>query len=148
MFSKFELFFPTILIVLFFGFPVSPYPIQPHAISIRYTKICQSKPIKPLKSRFSFKVGQHGQQQLNLQYKVCWMLHKMIGLLAHTTTLTISIKNLFLHYSQLLPHIWPPCLLPKPWLRFPPILPPSVTQQLLSSFFLHTATPTIFFKTI
>ena len=28
--------------------------------------------------RFSFKVWQHGQQQLCLQYKVCWILYKMI----------------------------------------------------------------------
>ena len=31
------------------------------------------------KSRFSFKVRQHGQQQLYLQCKVCWILYKMIG---------------------------------------------------------------------
>ena len=28
----------TILIMLFFGFPISPYPIQPYAASIGYTK--------------------------------------------------------------------------------------------------------------
>ena len=31
------------------------------------------------KSHFSFKVRQHGQQQLYLQCKVCWILYKMIG---------------------------------------------------------------------
>ena len=32
-----------------------------------------------IKSRFSFNVRQHGQQQLYLQYKVSWMFYKMIG---------------------------------------------------------------------
>ena len=31
------------------------------------------------KSCFSFKVRQHGQQQLYLQYKICWILCKMVG---------------------------------------------------------------------
>ena len=34
------------------------------------------------KSRFSFKVRQHGQQQLYLQYKVCRVLYKMVGTLS------------------------------------------------------------------
>ena len=29
--------------------------------------------------RFSFKVWQHGQKQLCLQYEVCWVLYKMVG---------------------------------------------------------------------
>ena len=31
------------------------------------------------KRHFSVKVKQHGQQQLYLQYRVCWILYKMIG---------------------------------------------------------------------
>ena len=31
------------------------------------------------KSRFFFKVRQHRRQQLYLQYKVCWILYKMVG---------------------------------------------------------------------
>ena len=31
------------------------------------------------KSRFSFNVRQHGQQQLYFQYKVCWTLYEIIG---------------------------------------------------------------------
>ena len=31
------------------------------------------------KGRFYFKGRQHGQQQLYLQYKVCWILYKMVG---------------------------------------------------------------------
>ena len=30
------------------------------------------------KSRFFFKVRQYGQQQLYLQYKMCWILYKMV----------------------------------------------------------------------
>ena len=66
-----------------------------------------------LRAACSFKVGQHGQQQLNLQCKVCWILLKMVGLLAHRTTHTISIKNWFLHFSQLLPPYFTSFLLPK-----------------------------------
>ena len=32
-----------------------------------------------LKSCFSFKLSHHGQQQLYLQYKVCWILHRIVG---------------------------------------------------------------------
>ena len=31
------------------------------------------------KSRFSFKVRIHGQQQLYIQYKICWISYKMVG---------------------------------------------------------------------
>ena len=31
------------------------------------------------KSRFSFKIKQHGPQQLYLQYKECWILYKIVG---------------------------------------------------------------------
>ena len=36
-------------------------------------------PSKSFKSHFSFKVRQHGQQNLYLQYKVYWFLYKMVG---------------------------------------------------------------------
>ena len=36
-------------------------------------------PSKSFKSHFSFKVRQHGQQNLYLQYKVYWILYKMVG---------------------------------------------------------------------
>ena len=118
-----------------------------------YRSICQDKPIKSIimlytnnkissgwntqpskswvfKSSFFFKVGQHGQQQLNLQYKVCWILHLYIQPLAQCPSPTFTYFTLF----------------PKPYLHFPQILPLSITQQLLSSLFLHTAIPTIFYK--
>ena len=66
-----------------------------------YQTICKAKPVKftinlyadhntygsntlpanklSLKSRFSVKVRQHGQQQLPLQYKVRWILYKLVG---------------------------------------------------------------------
>ena len=34
------------------------------------------------KSRFSFKVRQHGQQQLYIQYQVCWILSRIIRALS------------------------------------------------------------------
>ena len=89
--------------MFFIGFPILPYPIRPRAtISIGYIKPC----VKPSKSNvlssyinviisygsntlpwkswvfkgnFSFKVRQHSQKQLYLQYKVCWILCKMVG---------------------------------------------------------------------
>ena len=49
-----------------------------------------------------FKVKQHSQQKLNIQYKACWILHKMViahsfftFLLVHTTTPTIPTNNPF-----------------------------------------------------
>ena len=85
--------FNTVLIMLFIGFPILSYLIWPHARSIGYIKpyakpshsnllssyIYMIKtygpntlPIKKVfKSQFSFKVRQHGEQQLNLHEKVC-----------------------------------------------------------------------------
>ena len=37
------------------------------------------KALRVFKSRFSFKVRQHNQQNLYLQYKVCWIIYKMVG---------------------------------------------------------------------
>ena len=56
------------------------------------------------KSRFSFKVGQHLQQQLylqldSLQNSSCYLI--FTTLLVHTTTPKISTKNPFLYFSQL-----------------------------------------------
>ena len=126
--------FSTILIMLFFGFLVSSYPVQPHATSHKYwiyKSLCRANPIKSIimiytdyktwhqskswvfKSCFYFKIGQHVQQYLNLQYKVLWSLLKMVGLLVQTTTCTISTKNSFFHFSQLLPPYFTPFLVHK-----------------------------------
>ena len=124
----------TILFMLFFGFLVPSYPVQPHNTSHKnwiYKSLCRAKPIKSIimiytdyktlhqpkswvfKSCFYFKVGQHVQQYLNLQYKVLWSLLKMVGLLVQTTTCPISTKNLFFHFSQLLPPYFTPLLVHK-----------------------------------
>ena len=101
--SQLKLPFNTILIMFFIGFPILSYRIQLHATtSIGYTKPygkpSQSNllsnllqitiafepstlPIKNwvFKSRSSFKVRQHDQQQLYFQYKLCWTLYKIMG---------------------------------------------------------------------
>ena len=106
------------LIMLFIGFSILSYPIWSYATSIGYAKpyvkpshsnlfssyiqiinisfMGQKRyPSKSwvFKIRLSFKVRQHGKQQLNLQYKMCWIFYKMVGsslifttLLLHTTT--------------------------------------------------------------
>ena len=48
------------------------------------------------KSRFSFKVRQHCQQQICLQYKVCWILYKLVAS-------TIFTKKPSLYFSQFSP---------------------------------------------
>ena len=92
-----------ILIKFFIGFPILSYPIRAHTpTGIWYTKAyarssqsnllsryiqiiilygSNTLPSKSwvFKSRFSFKVRQQGQQQFYLQYKVCWILYKMVG---------------------------------------------------------------------
>ena len=56
---------------------------------------------------FYFKVRQHGQQRLYLQYKICWILYKMVGAslssqhyLCIQPPLTITTKNPFFYFSQ------------------------------------------------
>ena len=75
------------------------------------------------KCYFSFKVRQHGQQQVNLQYNLCWILQKITGLLVHTISRTIFTKNSFLHFSQLLPTYFTPLLFRKTILNVPNITP-------------------------
>ena len=89
--------------MFFINCSILSYPIWPQATtSIRYTKpfakarqsnllASYTQIIMPygetrypsessvLKSSFSVKVGQHGQQELYLQYQVCWILYKMVG---------------------------------------------------------------------
>ena len=103
--------FNTTLIVFFIGFPILSYPIRPRATLIGYTKLnaranqsnllssyiqintlsvkhATYQKIRAFKSGFSFKVRQHGHQQLYPQYKVCWVLYKMVG--------TVSISQSYL----------------------------------------------------
>ena len=69
-------------------------------------------------------------------------------LLVHTTTATISIKNLFVHFRQIFIYIFRPYLFTKPSLQFPLTLPFSIPQQFFTSLFSHTAIPTSYTKSI
>ena len=62
----------------------------------------------------------------------------MIGILVHTATHAIFIENSFLCFTSL--------TVPESIFTIP-IFPSSITDQLISSLFLHTAIPTIFSKT-
>ena len=87
----------------FISFSILSYPMPPRATLIGYTKpnaksirfiikLHTNKylfgetrylsKISVFKTCFSFKVRQHGQQQLYIQYKVCWVLYKMVGALS------------------------------------------------------------------
>ena len=53
---------------------------------------------------------QHGQQQFYLQYKICWILYKMVGACSFSQNylciqppLKITTKNPFFYFSQLSP---------------------------------------------
>ena len=131
-----ELLLDIILIKFFIGFPIFSYPIRAHApTGIGYTKAyarssqsnlsssyiqiiilygSNTLPSKSwvFKSRFSFKVKQQGQQQLYLQYKVCWILYKMVGASS---------------FSQ-------PCLCIRPPLQSPPKIRFSISFNFHPSF--------------
>ena len=130
--SQLKSLFNTILSMFFMSFPTLPYRIWPHAtISIGYIKPC----VKPSQSsvlssyiqiiisygsNFSFKVRQHSQQQLYLQYKVCWILCKMVGA-----------------YSFSQPHL---CVQPR--LRSPPKIRFSTCSQIILT--IPTNTPFLY----
>ena len=104
------------------------------------------------KSRFSFKIRQHGQQQLYIQYKVCWILYKMKG--------TPSFLQPYLWIQPMLqspPKIHSstpvnfhlpiaPLFVPKIILTIPLTLPFSISQQFFTSLFLRTTIPAIYTK--
>ena len=62
------------------------------------------------KSRFSFKVRQHGQHRVYLQYKVCWILYKMVSAFS---------------FSQ-----------PYMWIQPPPQSPPKISSTTSTNFHL------------
>ena len=79
------------------------------------------------KSRFSFKIRQHGQQQLYFQYKVCWILCKMVGTPSFSQPClfiqpTISTKNPFF-YQSIFTSLFHPFLLTKSFLQSPITIP-------------------------
>ena len=102
-----------------------------------------------LKCLFPFKVRQHSQQQLNLQYKVGWILYKMASAPSFYTTLpvhtnTISKKSFFVYFSQFsLPY-----MITKPPLQSPPALLFPIPQPFFTSLFLHIVISTILTKKV
>ena len=138
-----------------------------------YQTICQAKPIKfiiklctdhynlwdntlpikklSLQELFSFKVRQHGQQQLHLQYKVCWFFCKVVGApsfsepylfkqpsLQSPPKIRSSSVNFHLPTLPLLIHKFILTILTNA----------SFLYQFLTSLFLRTTIPTIYAKTI
>ena len=106
------------------------------------------------KSRFSFKVRQHGQEQLYLQYKICWILYKMLSAPSFSqtyfcilSTLQFPPKNL--SSTSVNFHLpIPPLLVHKIVLTIPLTSPSSISQQLSTSLVLHTPIPIIYNKNI
>ena len=92
------------------------------------------------KSCFPFKVRQHGQQKFYLQYKVCWILYKMVGVpsFLHIQPMLQSLPK---HSSSTLVNFYipiPPLLFHKIILRIPtnPLtLPSSIPLQFSTSLF-------------
>ena len=105
------------------------------------------------KSRFSFKVIQHGKQQLYLQYKVCWIFYKMVGVLSFSSPYwriqpplesPPKILSLQLIFTSLIR----PSLFIKSSLQSPKILHFAIHLQFFTSLFLRTAIPAIYIKSI
>ena len=104
-----------------------PYFFLPHSTTRHnywiYQTICQTKPIKfiiklytntrylsrswAFKSRFYFKVRQDSPQQLYLQYKVSWILYKIVGAFSFSQTYLClqpkirSATSVILHHRTL-----------------------------------------------
>ena len=107
------------------------------------------------KSCFYFKFRQHGQQQLYLQYKLCWILYKIVGAPLFSQPLlfiqpplhhiTISTKNPLPFFSKF--HLPLPPLFKKSSLRFTLRFPVFIPQKFCIYSFLCTTIPTVFTKT-
>ena len=94
-------------------------------------------------SRFSFKVRQSGQQQLYLQYKVCWIFYKLVGapsfqnptcIYNHTYNLPQKSVPLFQLIFTCLFHSH---LFTKSSFQYPLTLPFSISLQFFTYLFLH-----------
>ena len=101
------------------------------------------------KTRFSFKVWQHDQLQHYIQYKVCWILCKMVG------APTFSQRYLWIQPPLSVPltqsvftSLSHPYFFTKSSLQFPLSPPSSIPQQFFSFLFLRTTIPTIYTKKI
>ena len=104
--------------------------------------------------RFSFKVMQHDHEQLYLQYKVCWILYKMVSAPSFSqrylciqpmlqspskncSSTSVNFHLLFQSY-----------LFTKSSLQSPPKSHSSIPLQFFTSFFLRTTIPIIYTKNI
>ena len=92
---------------------------------------CQSKN-QVFQSHFFFKVKQRSQLRLNLQYKACRVLYKIVEAFSFFSTLA----NFHLRISH-------PYLLTKLSLQSPPTLPSSTSLPFFTSLFLYTTIPII-----
>ena len=107
-----------------------------------------------IKSRFSFNVRQHGQQQLYLQYKVSWILFNIIDAPSLSQPylciqLPLQSPRKFRSSTLVTFHLpIPPLFVHKIIFTTPTTLPSSIPHQFLTSLFLGTAIPTICTKSI
>ena len=99
----------------------------------------------------SFKVRQHGQQQLYFQYKVFWILYKMVGapsFLHIQPTLKYPPKNSSStsvnFYISIAPLLFHKIILAIPLIT----LSASISHQFFTSLFLCTTIPAIYIKNI
>ena len=113
-------------------------------------QICYPSESWVFKSRFSFKVILHGQQQFYIQYKVCWILYRMICALSLSKPF-LCIKITFqspprIRFSTSVNFYLPipPLLVHNIFLT----IPSSIPQQLFTSLFLRTTIPTIYTRNI
>ena len=106
------------------------------------------------KNRFSFIATQHGQHQLYLQCKVCWILHKMVG--AYSFSQPCLYRQLPLESPPKMRSFtldnfhFPisPLLVSKIILTTPTNTPFLYTSVKFTSLLLHTTIPTFCAKNI
>ena len=143
--------------MFFFSCPIFFYPIRPNAtIIIGYTKpygyLSQSnllsryiQMITPYQSNALLikNLSHHGQQQLYLQYKVPWILNKVVGALAFSQSYLRMPTPRQFHQKSVPPlrlflsSIFHSYLFIKLPLHSSLTLPSSISQQFLTSLFLR-----------
>lgn len=103
-----------------------------------------------LQKLLPFEVRQHSHQQLNLQYKTCWNLDKIVCVAffsppylphTHTSIPTIHIIKPFLHFSQF-SHPYFTSLLVHKTISTISITHSFITHSFFTTSFSHTVIPT------
>ena len=103
------------------------------------------------KSHFSFKVTQHGQQQLYFQYKVCWTT---LQVLLHFENPTSTYNNPYNLHEKSFPLLQStftslfPCFLTKSSLQSTLRLPSCIPQHFFTSLFLCATIQTVYTKNV